>query len=302
MLRNAPTFDALASSCQRALRVPRPKGRGILYIITCFASDIPVEFRRIRKTVTEEITLAQLRLDRRTEEPQYARRREIVQKLYLELKTENGGKEAFPTLGLFRSLPVVSSLQNKEGKTNLELLKKISIPSVKMMISNDLSTWRDLTSRKFSSLLGFKDYRTISTKTLHPLDRLTSRFNCLNCRRYYTKTRGSVSEIVLDYKEACSHVCQFTPPHRRNDALWRVEQFVLDRKVRLIQIADKRLTVLKAADTTQIILDQLGVCDDEIVSLEKVNALGAHICCLSCKGYIIMDLPTLVGNHSYSQD
>ena len=171
-----------------------------------------------------------------------------------------------------------------------------------MMISNDLSTWRDLTSRKFSSLLGFKDYRTISTKTLHPLDRLTSRFNCLNCRRYYTKTRGSVSEIVLDYKEACSHVCQFTPPHRRNDALWRVEQFVLDRKVRLIQIADKRLTVLKAADTTQIILDQLGVCDDEIVSLEKVNALGAHICCLSCKGYIIMDLPTLVGNHSYSQD
>lgn len=195
------------------------------------------DFARIKDAAIHEMTVGQERAERRAEEKLYDERRKVIKDLHHRLKSQCTEK-CIPPLAIFRSLPAIAMLQNKKGRDVAAILKDCTVsPAVPGILSDSLSTWAEVAKKKLSSILGFKDYCSISSKKLHPIDRLTSRFNCLTCREHNATLKHAPPDIPLSFEQACAHVCSFLPANARENAIWSTEQFVVDEKVSYISLA-----------------------------------------------------------------
>jgi len=98
------------------------------------------------------------------------------------------------------------------------------------MIDSDLKKWIETARVAFNSILGRPDWKSASTKILHPVEQVTARFICTLCSNQPNK--GTTVES-LTFLEACAHRC---PHYSRKPAgrqKWKADQFVPDKKVHL---------------------------------------------------------------------
>ncbi|EJD03888.1 uncharacterized protein FOMMEDRAFT_167196 [Fomitiporia mediterranea MF3/22] len=268
-LVNTPTYQNTLRHYDRALRRFREE-----------------DFNLIRTDVEAEVTKIVEKRSRSEEEQAYARRRELVALDYHRRKSANSASSnaaALPTQNVFRELAVIKAIQNKQGSKPEDVIKKFGDDAVKQLIEEALSSWRDQTTKIFVNILGMKGYNAISTKKLHPVDRLTARFLCTKCLGH-TSDRRKVP--LLDFKMACSHQCSHLTKQQKGKAKWSPEQFELDHQ---------------ASKVTRKLLTLLSVSEDDRSSLTAVAKIGDRILCKTCDGQITMNFCVLQ-RHSHRHD
>lgn len=152
-----------------------------------------------------------------------------------------------PVLTEFRRLPIITALQDRDdtppltdtacsssaklAKSSRALESELKHSElIRGMIDSDLKKWTDTVRVAFDAMLGRPNWKSASTRFLHPAERVTARFICTLCSNQPNK--GTTAES-LTFLEACAHRC---PRYTRKPAgrqKWKADQFVPDKKVRL---------------------------------------------------------------------
>ena len=97
-------------------------------------------------------------------------------------------------------------------------------------LEGELGTWREKAREGLSATLGYPNWKTASTKILHPVDRVTARFLCKRCSKLPVRYRD---DECFDFRGACLHQCPLTKKEQRAKIPWKAEIFVKDEKVRI---------------------------------------------------------------------
>ncbi|EIW78378.1 hypothetical protein CONPUDRAFT_108240, partial [Coniophora puteana RWD-64-598 SS2] len=244
------------TSCQSYIRLRRQKER-VLEKLTVY------DIESIRLELEAELLRISEARERREYESNYRIRREDITHHYERLKSARG--QVLPSLCEFRRLPVIKAMQEKTN-TKESLANDLKTSGlIAELIKNDVSKWTDSVRSTLLRSLGYQqEWRSASTKRLHPLDRLTARFCCRRCnkveRRY--KTDG-----CLDSAGVCGHQCPGLSKAELRQYQWSANQFVKD---------DKAFAVVSE------VLKQMQVKDDDATSLTISKKSGRNIRCLSC--------------------
>lgn len=148
-----------------------------------------------------------------------------------------------PILAEFRELPIIKTLQDRDDAMPVlsdtfrsSSAKRAKPPRVLEselkrsgligdMIDSDLKKWVHAALVAFDSMLGQPNWKSASTKVLHPAERATARFICTLCRSL-PKTRATLES--LNFREACAHECPGSVAPKRK---WRADQFAPDKMV-----------------------------------------------------------------------
>jgi hypothetical protein len=138
-----------------------------------------------------------------------------------------------PILAEFRGLPIIKALQDRDdavpvlSKTPRVLESELkSSELIGGMVDSDLKKWAHTALVAFDSMLGQPNWKSASTRVLHPAERVTARFICTLCSR---PPKTCATAKSLDFREACAHECVHN--FRNAKRKWRAEQFVPDQKV-----------------------------------------------------------------------
>jgi hypothetical protein len=164
---------------------------------------------------------------RRQEEHAYRQRRNDVEKHYNRLRSEQVAKP-LPSLLTFRKLPIVHSLQSKAASASIVPQSIQGSPLVLALLQDELETWREQARSDLGAALGYPGWKTPSSTKLHPVDRLTARFQCQNCQTVAVKYQ---EDGCLDFAGACAHQCIRPKDKRKAKLVWIANQFVKDDKV-----------------------------------------------------------------------
>lgn len=196
-----------------------------------FLSDLEVMRDEIEARL---ISLGEKR-GRRSNEIALMNNRKEVEKTYNRLRS---GKDHpyMPSLHTFRTLPVVAMLQSSTSPDSGNIYETFkNDKKMKDLLSNQLKAWTDKAKRDLGALLGCpKNWRSASTKVLHPAERVTARYLCTKCERFDGRYRMQES---LNFAGACSHECgdgsgkKARKVTKGKRAIWNPENFVKDEKV-----------------------------------------------------------------------
>jgi hypothetical protein len=96
------------------------------------------------------------------------------------------------------------------------------------LVKDDLNKWREPVRKALAIELGFEEWKSASSKKLHPVDRLTARFRCKKCLKVAQRYKDDGS---LDFAGACGHQCPNVPKSARSKPSWSPDQFAKDDKV-----------------------------------------------------------------------
>ncbi|KAJ7892743.1 hypothetical protein B0H14DRAFT_2335164, partial [Mycena olivaceomarginata] len=142
--------------------------------------------------------------------------------------------------------------------------------------------WRKGAETVLGATLGIPEWKTARNNRLHPVARLTARWNCGNCG----KVAGAYKwDACLDYQGACKHECAKSKKGKE-PVPWTAEQFVKD---------DKAINAM-----TQL-LKLCGIDAEDPGSYKALDDIGPRIQCLSCPAAIVMR-PSSVPGHSHRHD
>lgn len=149
-----------------------------------------------------------------------------------------------PNLAEFRELPIINALQDRDDAlpvvpTRSSSARLTRTPRVldselrcsKLignMINSDIKKWVDAALAAFDSLLGQPNWKSASTKFLHPAERVTARFICTLCS---SPPQRCATVESLDFREACAHQCVRHSKKSATKKRWCAEQFIVDQKV-----------------------------------------------------------------------
>ncbi|KAI0301661.1 hypothetical protein B0F90DRAFT_1719078 [Multifurca ochricompacta] len=227
-------------------------------------------------------------------------RRAVMTRHYNDL-VDDKCYAAVPTLAEFRELPIVKTLQDREDATPFSSdtsRSSLSNPAkaqhaleselkrsklIGGMISKDLKRWVDTALGKFDAMLGRPNWKSASTRVLHPAERVTSRFICTLCHDT-PKQYGTPQS--LEFREACVHQCIGRPKKGAAKRKWKAEQFAPDQKAIAVLSQALDLTVLEAENPE---------------TREQLQRFGARFVCNSCDSPIVMDFERLAG-HCHRHD
>ena len=163
-----------------------------------------------------------------------------------------------PTLPVFRGLPIIKALQDREDATpfpsdspHSSSAKPVKIPRVLKselkrseliggMVNSDLKQWSDTVVGEFDAILGQPNWKRASTKWLHPSERIDARFICTQC---HSTPEGHATTKSLNFREACAHECAGRHGKAAAKRRWRADQFAPDQKVHVCS-QRRELTVL----------------------------------------------------------
>lgn len=187
-----------------------------------------IDYDLIKPKVEAEILKIVEHRERRSKEEAYRVRRADVAQHYNRLRSAKT-EEALPTLDVFRKIPIINSLQRKETSQSGVSKELKASPLVGELLRDELRKWREAAKASLAATLGYPDWKTASTKKLHPVDRLTARFQCQICHKVATRY---MEAECLDFAGACAHQCPHLKKKQRGKAVWCSEQFVRDDKVR----------------------------------------------------------------------
>ncbi len=134
-----------------------------------------------------------------------------------------------PTFTVFRNLPIVQALQNKNSQTTTTIdvgKELLGSSTLQTLLQDNLANWTEQVKEKFAAILACPPFVPVSEKKLHPSDRLTARLLCSICLK---KKSGRVAS--LDLKEARAHRCKNMTKKQKARYMWKVESFIADTKV-----------------------------------------------------------------------
>ncbi|OBZ67539.1 hypothetical protein A0H81_12447 [Grifola frondosa] len=233
------------------------------------------DFDPIRPAIEREIVKNFETRERKQAEHAHQKRRSDVEEHYNRLRAA-ADKQVLPTLPEFRKLPIIKVLQSNPLDPKCTVAKNLEGSFVANVLRENLDQWRVSARASLARVLGFSDWKNISKKKLHPVDRLTARFKCKKCDKVPKKY---LEHNCLDFAGACAHRCAHLNKKQRAKEIWDPTQFVPDQHV-----IDAVTQVLTLCDTVA----------EDAESLDKMEALGNCIQCLSCSSAILMNVQTLV--------
>ncbi|KAG6919822.1 hypothetical protein DXG01_000327 [Tephrocybe rancida] len=197
-----------------------------------------------------------------------------------------------PSLEVFRRLPIIEMLQGTSPAT-VEYPLKDNAQSVSTTLqkqawvverlNTELRQWREKAKKDLSVVLGFSDWKTASSKVLHPMDRITALFSCKVCSKVPSRYRET---DCFDFAGACAHACRTTKKDKKVDGVWMATNFAKD---------EKAIMALKKL---------LALCELDESLPEAATALesrGASIMCTTCQPGILMTSRSVIG-HSHRHE
>ncbi|OSD01490.1 hypothetical protein PYCCODRAFT_1503536 [Trametes coccinea BRFM310] len=218
------------------------------------------EFATIQETVAAEVTAMKQRKLQREKERVLQSRRGTVAKEYARLKQNAEQGTIFPSLPEFRKLSVVKTVETSSSSND----PNITDPFIGQILMNNLDQWRASARAALAAVLGFPDWKTMSKRKLHPVDRLTAWFLCKRCHAS-NKTRGN--DDGMDFATACGHTCAHLSKKALSSYAWNANQFAPDEK---------------AINAITSVLALCGTEAEDVDSLNVVDSIGDRIQCTQC--------------------
>ncbi|KAG5652801.1 hypothetical protein H0H81_003631 [Sphagnurus paluster] len=244
------------------------------------------DFDQIASQVDQALLTLSENRKRRAREAAYRENREGVAQHYQRLRSKQP-QVILPPLPVFRRLPVVMMIQG--SPSTIEKPANVSQTLQKDAffidrLETELAQWRRQAKKELGAVLGYPDWRTASTKILHPVERITARFLCKVCSKVAIRYRD---DNCLDFPGACAHQCLGTKKDKKQDEVWKAERFVKD---------DKAIAALSKL---------LDLCELD-PSFEEAQVLlsvvGNTILCTSCESGLVLNSKCIVGHSHRHED
>lgn len=138
-----------------------------------------------------------------------------------------------PSLSSFRELPTIRQIQQSVGQSVKEVDTNLQSQPIQTLVHSELAKFHLEAKNNLAAILGFQDWKTPSSKKLHPSDRLTAKFQCRTCHRVEAKYKDFGS---LDYDGAIMHSCSVTLDKSVPQRPFKAARFEKDTKVRHILV------------------------------------------------------------------
>ncbi|TDL28712.1 hypothetical protein BD410DRAFT_760244 [Rickenella mellea] len=241
------------------------------------------DFNVIRPLVELDLARMHERRQRSAEEQAVREKNMAVANHYQRLKStkEIGIMPIYP---IFRTQPIIKVLRDRKTGTALDITKELTrTPVVKEVLQNELKDWSQNAKIKLSEVLGYANYRSTSDNKLHPVDRLTARFQCTKCMKVGKKR---TIEQTLDFQAVCGHQCPNLSKRERSKYQWQADQFSPDTKA--ITVAREILKLCQVNET-------------DPNSINTVHTMRERFRCDSCATPVLMDFRSALG-HSKRHD
>jgi hypothetical protein len=239
-LLNTPTYSSLNRSYNARLETITEGGKHSLFV-SRKCCDGNKDVRLLLTKIDAEILSQAENKERRQKARAQQMRRADITRHYNRL-VEEEVYPVIPILSEFRELPIIKTLQDRDdampvlSDTSRSSAKRAQPPRVLEselkrsgligdMIDSDLKKWVHAALMAFDSMLGQPNWKSASTKFLHPAERVTARFFCTLC---LILPKGRASKKSLNFREACAHECPGNVGAKRK---WRADQFIPYKKV-----------------------------------------------------------------------
>jgi hypothetical protein len=168
---------------------------------------MPTDVKAMRELIEASLLSTGEKRERRKAEISLMENRAGVEALYNRLRT--AGKYPYiPSLSAFRDLPVIAMIQTTDRTTKAansvtDVLN--SNPVMADLLKTQLAKWTEKAKQDLGVVLGFpRNWKNANKNVLHPVERVTGRFQCTRCERVDVKYRNDGS---LDFAGACRHEC-----------------------------------------------------------------------------------------------
>ncbi|KAJ7927542.1 hypothetical protein B0H13DRAFT_2312484 [Mycena leptocephala] len=198
-----------------------------------------------------------------------------------------------PSLAEFRAMPILDLLQSPSASATAPSGKPKKGPGVALelksetlvnnLLTSELTRWRKDAETALGATLGLSEWKTARNNKLHPVARLTARWNCGKCGRV---ARPYKWDECLDYQGVCKHECTKSKKRSPRESVWKAEQFVRDDK---------------AINAMTKLVKLCGIDAEDPGSFKALADIGPRIRCLSCPAAIVMQ-PSNVPGHSHRHD
>ncbi|KAJ7485374.1 hypothetical protein FB451DRAFT_1229477 [Mycena latifolia] len=271
------------SSTYQALHAHRTKN---LELITRLDYDV------VSAQIEAEMISIQEKRERSTSEATIRTNRAHVEQHYQRiLSTSHTKVSPLPSLSEFRVMPILDLLQSPSASApSTSKAKKApgvahelkSDTLVNTLLTSELARWRKSAEAVLGATLGVPEWKTARNNRLHPVARLTARWNCGQCGKL---ARAYKWDECLDYEGVCKHECT-KGQKRTKESLWKADQFVKDEK---------------AVNVMTKLVKLCGIDAEDPGSFKALADVGPRILCLSCPAAIVMR-PSSVPGHSHRHD
>ncbi|KAJ3812761.1 hypothetical protein F5876DRAFT_74524 [Lentinula aff. lateritia] len=219
---------------------------------------------------------------RRAHEAGYSTCRHAVETHYNRLRALKR-ETPLPSLPSFRELPTIRQIQQSVGQSEKEVDTSLQSQPIQSLVQSELAKFHLEAKNDLAAILGFRDWKSPSSKKLHPADRLTARFQCRTCHRVEAKYKDFGS---LDYAGTIMHSCSVTLDKSIPQRPFKAARFEKDRK---------------AIAAISSLLEACDISEDEKGSHELMSAIGPRVLCLSCDAQIILEPLDVIG-HSHRHE
>jgi hypothetical protein len=194
-------------------------------------SKLALDYDQLAPVIADMLLKVAERRKRQAQEKLYRQNREEVAQHYNRLRSKQP-PPTLPTLPTFRRMPIVAMLQSadsvdKKAPSSPETTLKTT-PWVQERLDAELKAWVEQAKQSLGAVLGHLNWKTASTVTIHPVDRITARFRCGYCTRLAPRYGN---DECLDFAGACSHECRTLRRQKQRDETWNARRFVKDDKV-----------------------------------------------------------------------
>ncbi len=182
------------------------------------------DYKIIHEAVEAEILKVTEARKRSKHEADYKQSRELVEKHYERLRCKKVDVP-LPPLASFRKISIIHTIQTTPPSPEFDVAKQLQTTLVASLLKSELSAWRNQAKVALAATLGFANWKSASSKRLHPVDRINARFRCKKCAHIENKYK---EDECFDFFGVCSHQCS---KKLRGKQEWDVTRFVKDDKV-----------------------------------------------------------------------
>ncbi|KAJ6595755.1 hypothetical protein DFH09DRAFT_1135523 [Mycena vulgaris] len=246
--------------------------------------------------IENEMISIQEKRQRSTNEATIRTNRAHVEQHYHRLLSATHTKVSpLPSLSEFRAMPILDLLQSPSASASSVPLDRKAQKAdgvahelktetlVNKLLTSELVRWRKGAEAALGATLGVPEWKTARNNRLHPVARLTARWNCGKCGKV---ARAYKWDECLDYEGVCKHEC--TKGKKRNpmESLWKAEYFVKDEK---------------AVNAMTKLVKMCGIDAEDPGSFKALADIGPRILCLSCPAAIVMR-PASVAGHCHRHE
>ncbi|KAJ3905299.1 hypothetical protein F5879DRAFT_752754 [Lentinula edodes] len=241
-----------------------------------------LDYKTLEAAIAAELVKVVESRSRRAHEAGYSTCRRAVEKHYNRLRALKQ-ETPLPSLPSFRGLPTIRQIQQSVGQSEKEVDTSLQSQAIQTLVHSEIAKFHLEAKNSLAAILGFQNWKSPSSRKLHPVDRLTARFQCRTCHRVEAKYKDFGS---LDYAGAIMHSCSVTLDKSIPQRPFKAARFEKDTK---------------AIAAISSLLEACDISEDEKGSHELLSAIGPRVLCLSCDAQIILEPLDVIG-HSHRHE